>query len=332
MQKGVRVMDEMDRQKSSRILYLYSELLDDRVIKKSEAARRFHVTEKSIQRDLNEIRNFLDCRNMEEGSRDELIYDYQKKGYRLEQDGKTGLSNAETLAVSKILLESCAFTKKEMMDILDRLIENCVPKENRRVINDLLSNERFHYAELQHHKVFQDRLMPLGQAIRECRVIHIKYSRLKGDAAVERRVEPVAILFSEYYFYLAGFIEGIDRKSFENADDPFPTIYRIDRIEELHVLEERFRIPYANRFEEGEFRKRIQFMYGGKLRRVRFRYSGESPEAVLDRLPTAKILDEAEGGYLIEAEVFGKGIDMWVRSQGERISDYTVLAGGGKIK
>lgn len=73
-------------------------------------------------------------------------------------------------------------------------------------------------------------------------------------------------------------------------------------------------------------------MYGGKLRRVRFRYSGESPEAVLDRLPTAKILDEAEGGYLIEAEVFGKGIDMWVRSQGERISDYTVLAGGGKIK
>lgn len=180
MQKGMRIMDEMDSQKSNRILYLYSELLDDKMIKKSEAARRFHVTEKSIQRDLNEIRNFLDCRNMEESSRDVLIYDYQKKGYRLEQDGKTGLSNAETLAVSKILLESRAFTKKEMMDILDRLIENCVPKENRRVINDLLSNERFHYAELQHHKVFLDKLMPLGQAIRECRVIHIKYSRLKG--------------------------------------------------------------------------------------------------------------------------------------------------------
>ena len=75
MQKGMRIMDEMDSQKSNRILYLYSELLDDKMIKKSEAARRFHVTEKSIQRDLNEIRNFLECQNMEEGCRDALIYD-----------------------------------------------------------------------------------------------------------------------------------------------------------------------------------------------------------------------------------------------------------------
>ncbi len=34
MQKGMRIMDEMDSQKSNRILYLYSELLDDKMIKK----------------------------------------------------------------------------------------------------------------------------------------------------------------------------------------------------------------------------------------------------------------------------------------------------------
>lgn len=316
-------MEEVEYPKSSRILCLYSELLDGRLIKKSEVAQKFHVTEKSIQRDLDEIRDFLDGQTVEDGSRNYLIYDYQKKGYRLEQDVRMKLSNAETLAVSKILLESRAFTKKEMMGVLDRLIENCVPKESRRLVNDLLSNERFHYVELQHHKVFLDKLIPLGQAIRECRVIRMKYGKLKGKAIVERDLEPLAILFSEYYFYLVGFIQGIDRKeAFKNADDPFPTIYRIDRIEELEVLDERFKIPYADRFEEGEFRKRIQFMYGGKLRKVRFRYSGESVEAVLDRLPTARVLDEEEGAYLIEAEVFGKGIDMWVRSQGEYITDY----------
>ena len=48
-------------------------------------------------------------------------------------------------------------------------------------------------------------------------------------------------------------------------------------------------------------------------------------EAVLDRLPTAKILGREDGGYVIEAEVFGKGIDMWAKSQGEYITDYTVL-------
>ncbi len=50
-----------------------------------------------------------------------------------------------------------------------------------------------------------------------------------------------------------GFLQEVDReKEFENADDPFPTIYRIDRIRKLEVTQEHFKIPYADRFEEGE--------------------------------------------------------------------------------
>lgn len=60
-------------------------------------------------------------------------------------------------------------------------------------------------------------------------------------------------------------------------------------------------------------------MYGGKLQKVKFRYKGSSVEAVLDRLPTAKILKEKDGVYTISAEVFGKGIDMWLRSQGDMV-------------
>ena len=76
---------------------------------------------------------------------------------------------------------------------------------------------------------------------------------------------------------------------------------------------------YSKRFEEGEFRKRIQFMYGGHLQRLRFLFKGGSYEYILDRLPTAKVVEEGENGTLIEAEVFGKGIDIWLKSQGELI-------------
>ena len=93
----------------------------------------------------------------------------------------------------------------------------------------------------------------------------------------------------------------------------------MDRIQSLKILDEHFKIPYKDRFEEGEFRKRIQFMYGGKLRKVKFQYSGFSVEAVLDRLPTAQILSEEDGVYTITAEVFGDGIDMWLRSQGDYV-------------
>ena len=96
-----------------------------------------------------------------------------------------------------------------------------------------------------------------------------------------------------------------------------PTIYRVDRLERLKVLDDHFPVEYASRFEEGELRKRIQFMYGGKLKKVRFRYHGTCPDYILDRLPTAKIIKRDEDGMLIEAEVFGDGIHFWMKGQGE---------------
>ena len=61
-------------------------------------------------------------------------------------------------------------------------------------------------------------------------------------------------------------------------------------------------------------------MFGGELQRIEFRYSGPSIEAVLDRLPTAEIKSNQDGIYTISAEVFGKGILMWLLSQGSRVS------------
>ena len=131
------------------------------------------------------------------------------------------------------------------------------------------------------------------------------------------------MLSGSFRFYLTAFLES--KEGFENPDDLFPTIYRIDRIRSFKVLDEHFRVPYSERFEEGEFRKRVQFMYGGKLERIKFRYAGPSLEAVLDRLPTAKVISQDDEGWIVSAEVFGKGIEMWLRSQGDYIRpDYYV--------
>lgn len=39
-------------------------------------------------------------------------------------------------------------------------------------------------------------------------------------------------------------------------------------------------------------------------------------QAVLDRLPTAKIIDSFDSKYVLEAEVYGDGIKMFLLSQG----------------
>ena len=58
-------------------------------------------------------------------------------------------------------------------------------------------------------------------------------------------------------------------------------------------------------------------MWPGKLRTIRFEFSGPSLQAILDKLPTARVIDRLpQEKYLIEAEVFGDGIKMWLLSQG----------------
>lgn len=313
--------------KSRRVLDIYASLVDGKTIYKKELAQKYEVNERTIQRDFDDIRNFLDQKGSETGVINELIYDRTQNGYRLDHSNGMKLENSEILAICKILLDSRAFTKKEMSSMLHRLIECCVPKENRKLVSELVRNEEYHYIELQHRTVFIDKMWEIGQAIQQNRYIEIEYQRIKGHAMIKRKVKPVAIIFSEYYFYMTAFIDEKDevKQHFDVLNDSFPTIYRIDRIKSLRVLDEHFYIPYKDRFEEGEFRKRIQFMYGGKLQKVKFQYQGESIEAVLDRLPTAKILNETDGVYTVSAKVFGKGIEMWLRSQGDKVK---ILEGG----
>ena len=308
-------MESNAEAKSARLLEIYADLSQGDVLSKAELSTRYHVSERSIQRDMESLRNFIANHNLGQ----EVVYDYNQKGYRLIQSNPKGLTNDEILAVCKILLESRSLRKDEMLPILDKLVECAVPAQNQKLIDDLILNETFHYIPPHHDKRILHNLWALGEAVRHQQVVEIEYERMKDHELVKRRVQPVGIMFSEYYFYLTAFLE--DKSHFENPGDLFPTIYRIDRIASFQVLDEHFRVPYRDRFEEGEFRKRVQFMYGGRLQHIKFRYTGPSIEAVLDRLPTAKIVEEDKDGWTMGAEVFGKGIEMWVRSQGKYISD-----------
>lgn len=313
-------MADLTAVKSSRLLAIYSCLANGRVLGKAELATQYHVSARSIQRDMESLRCFI----TEQSLPQDIIYDQRLRGYRLVNRLPKGLSNSEVLAVCKILLESRSMCKDEMLPILDKLIDCAVPEERRRAVAELIANEKHHYIEPHHGQHILDGLWEIGQAIKRQQYIEIEYERMKEPRLVKRKVKPVGIMFSEYYFYLTAFLE--DKEGFENPDDLFPTIYRIDRIRSFLVLDEHFAVPYKDRFQEGEFRKRVQFMYGGNLERIKFKYTGPSIEAVLDRLPTAEIVEQDEAGWIITAEVFGKGIEMWLRSQGDSVT--TIVSAG----
>lgn len=306
--------------KSSRVLELYHELMTGKVVNKAEAAKKYGVATRSIKRDIESIRDFLSEQTVSSGILQTVEYDPTEKGFKLVKLDINYLTNGEMLAICKILLSSRSMPKEQISSLLGRLLQLCVSPKDKMAVEYHFANELFNYLSPAHPAPDTNLIWQTAEAIRTSHFVEITYRRLKKPESVTRTVEPVGIVFSEYYFYLLGVLsDEEDRKGFRKQDDAFPTIYRLDRISSMRTLDDRFSIPYAERFEEGKYKNANQFMFGGEPHRVVFQYSGPSPEAVLDRLPTAEVRSEKEGVYTISAEVFGDGILMWLLSQGDKV-------------
>lgn len=214
-----------------------------------------------------------------------------------------------------MLLESRGFVKTEMKGMINKLLNNCMCEEKEN-IEFIIGNELVNYVSPQHNNELLDKLWQISNAIKEQKILKIGYCRLGRDGKVEeevsiRNIYPQGFLFSEYYFYLIGFLEGKDYE--------YPTIFRVDRIKELITTHEKYKVEHNKRFQDGEFRKMIQFMQTGELERVKSKFTGGSIEAVMDRLPNSKVIKENNGKYIVNAKVFGKGIKMWFLSQGASV-------------
>lgn len=308
-----------DNIKSSRALYLYRKFIMGEVIFPEQEAERSGVVKRTILRDIDGINDFLQSLEKSGEPNGKIVFDRVLKGYKLVSEESGLLSRGETLAVCKILIESRAFRKDDISAIINKLLQNCVSAQNKKMLNAFISDEFYYYIEPMHKKHFTETLWDIGTAVDEHKVMDITYG-YPGGEVTEKRIFPVGIMFSGYYFYLTAFIDETDNEKYHNEnDDIAPVIYRIDRIKDHSLLNRTFLTPYRDRYEEGEFRKRIQFAQGGKLRKIKFLYKGKDLESVLDRLPSAEIQERRSDGHVITAEVFGSGIDMWIKSQGDMI-------------
>ncbi len=321
--------------KTKRVINLFFRLLDGKMIDKKEEASTYNISEREVERDFAELRAFfLDLTGDGSGSRIELVYDRNKKCYLLKNHNQRYFSNEEILALSKILIESRAFTKKEMQSVIDRLVNGCVPKENMQIAKELIVNEMFHYVELHHKDLSLTLIWELGRYIDQHSVIKIDYIKLIDDSPeknVTRYIEPLSIMFSEYYFYLIAYPVKLNGDKPERWFD-YPAIYRIDRISGVEQTDIKFYVPYSSRFQEGEFRKKIQFMHGGELYRIKIRFTGPNLNAILDRLPTAEVISSNGTVHELNVEAFGDGLFMWMLSQGSAIEVLSPPSARRKMK
>ena len=144
----------------------------------------------------------------------------------------------------------------------------------------------------------------------EKREITIEYYRV-DRAWKTHRIRPASVMFTDNFFYLIAFNT--------ECDPDKPLYFRVDRIKYITEHRKKFSLADAPEFDEGLLRERSLFMWPGKLRTIQFEFTGSAIQAILDKLPTAKIIERNGRTYTIEAEVYGDGIKMWLLSQGRRV-------------
>lgn len=291
-----------------RILRMYQRLLDGKGVVKKDWINELELKERTFERDIATIREFLD-NYLESHQKKLLKYDGISKKYKLDVPLELKFQGKQALSLVKILLESRAFNEKEMEDLI-QVILNQVDENDQYVIKRLISNEFDKFISLQHNKNLFNIIWDFSLAIDTSKNVKLVYRKANGET-VNRLVNPVGIMFSDFYFYVLC--------DFPKKPSSRGISYRLDRIESYEVLTETFKRPYKERFEEGEFRKQIHYMYQGNLIKFSFEFKGHSIEAVLDKFPSAKIKEEKEDVYLVEATAYEEGLIMWILSQGDWI-------------
>lgn len=295
----------MENTKQDRLLEIFFRGLRGEDLSVQRLADEYQVSTKSITRNLNDLKAFLGDHRELVGNT-ELQYSHQSKCYRLHMD--EFLSNQELFSLVEVMIGARAFSKMELLALIDKLKRFTTP-EDRPKLNDLIRKELYHYPEVKHDcESVEKSLWQLVNCISEGREISVEYYRMDRKW-VTHRLRPASIIFTDHYFYLIAF--GAD----SNTEKPL--YFRVDRIKHITEHRKKAKTEPAPSFDEGLLRQRSLFMWPGPLRTIRFEFSGPSVQAVLDKLPTAKIIEKLEKRkYLIEAEVYGDGIKMWLLSQG----------------
>ena len=298
----------MNQEISDRTLEIFYTLIRGECLSNRKIADKYGVSSRTISRDISRIQNyFYEHRDIMNNA--EIVYSHKDKAYILKSD--EFLKNSELFALVKVILGARCFSKEDTLTLIRKIKQFTTPND-RNLLESIIKKEVFHYREVRSDcDSVIDNLWRIVQCIEQRRCISIRYIKMDRTEVI-RKLHPSAVMFSEYYFYLI---------AYEPDGEPAKAkYYRIDRIRSIVEHREKYVLDKSNNFDEGELREKNQFMFPGDPVQITFEFSGLSLQSVLDRLPTARVIEKNGSKSTVTAEVnYGRGLIMYLLSQGSWI-------------
>jgi predicted DNA-binding transcriptional regulator YafY len=272
--------------KTERLLYIVSVLRTNRRLRACDLARRCEVTERTIYRDIISISQAN-------------IPIYYDGGYKLLHNGFLPPGNLSPHEAGFLLslLQSPLFSSGRLYHETIRRISDKIKSEeislpDMGAINiGAVSTER-----PGNHK----HAPKLEEAIRERRMVRIRYTSLKGQKT-KRKIDPYAICFRRHAWYLVGFCH------LRNEIRTF----RLGRVHSIEILPEKFEIHKD--FSIDDYFAGSLGVYSGNLTQFKVRFTGQSAVAIKtsQHHPNEVITENSDGSVTYEITV--AGIDEFLR-------------------
>lgn len=299
---------EKSTAKTMRVLALFYRLLKGERVRKRTFANDHKVTERSIERDLQHIRNLLS----EECVGSEVLFDKIADTYYLNGNSSHRLmSMEEVLLLAEILISSRCLRKDEMKGMFNALSE-IVNHNERKYVREILNRTLKEYVSPPHEKAILKMFGDLITVIENHQEIKLFYTSI-DSAEIEEVciVQPLAVKFLEYHFYLIAY-----RKENKNV---VPELFRLDRIHCFERREKVFEKEAHTICQVNEMKKRIQFVCVGDLLQIKIRCAEDALESVQDRFPNVEIIEKGENNFILLIEILGDGIIQWLLTQIDKV-------------
>ncbi|BDZ31352.1 WYL domain-containing protein [Lactiplantibacillus sp. WILCCON 0030] len=268
---------------------------------------KYHVTKRTVQRDMASLRDLLAESNLDY----QFVHQSRSNVYALLATNQ--LQAEQVLSLLKVLMGTRAFSQAELLTLRRALLGLLAPAE-RTAVKKLSS------VGLAQYKPVGQGSQELLPSIKQFSIWIMQKTTLSfdyvhssdGQAHTEVGV-PISLYFADFYFYIVMF----------NENRPH-AIYRLDRFQTIKpVTNKRIRLRYDQKINEAAFNNQTYLLHGGNELTFTFRYWA-FPQTALDRLPQSRVIKTMpDHSVIIEAQSFEQGILLWLVGQGPRVKVLT---------
>lgn len=304
--------------KNSRIFEIFMDIWFHGGVSREDIMEKYNVSKRTAYADISDLRIVL--HETTNGAID--IVNGKDGVYEL--NNRSVIRADVVYATFKVLVESRAFTYKELVSIFTQML-SLVNKEGKQFILASMQDELHYYKPIasNNHKLIPI-IYQIENAIHANRLIKATYvnhdlAGVQDDYTEELIINPLYVYFSGFYFRLAGFVDG------ENRDLHVDWLANIDSLPALDA-----RKPNAE-IHIGQERYRSHLVYNREhLTTIELEWYSLK-EWLVDRFPQTKILDTINKPnpgpfdikrpvYLAQLEVnYNYELKMWLLSESECI-------------